>query len=49
VWIEPGAVRAGDPSIEVGDGGDHRRPGFGRRMLIRSIVATRMEAQAATG
>ena len=48
VRIEPGAVHAGDPAIEVGDAGDHRRPGFGRQVLVRPIVAARMEAQAAT-
>src|SRR6476620_7974601 len=48
VWIEPGAVHAGDPSIEVGDAGYHRRPGFSRQMIVRPIVATWVEAEAAT-
>ena len=48
VWIEPGAVHAGDPTIEIRDAGDHRRPGFGRQMVVGPIVAARMEAQAAT-
>ena len=48
IRIEPGAVHAGDPAIEVGDAGDHRRPGLGRQVLVRPIVAARMEAQAAT-
>ena len=39
---------AGDPRSIRSVTGYHRRPGFGRRMLIRSIVATGMEAQAAT-
>ena len=30
-WVEPGAMRAGDLAVEIGDGGDHRRPGLGRR------------------
>ena len=47
IRIEPGAVHAGDPAIEVGDAGDHRRPGLGRQVLVRPIVAARMEAQAA--
>ena len=38
---------AGDPAIEIGDAGDHCRPGLGRRVLVRTIVAARVEAQAA--
>ena len=34
--------------VEIGDAGDHRRPGFGRQMFVRPIVAAWMEAQAAT-
>ena len=34
-------------AIEIGDAGDHRRPGLGRQVLVRPIVAARMEAQAA--
>jgi hypothetical protein len=48
VWIEPGAVHAGDLASEVGDAGDHRRPSLGRQMLVRPIVATWVEAKAAT-
>src|SRR5712675_3654929 len=48
VWIEPGAMHAGDAAIEVGDAGNHRRPGLRRQVLVRSIIAARMEAQAAT-
>ena len=44
--IEPGAMRAGDAAVEIGDGGDHRRPGLGRRVCVGPIVAARMEAQA---
>ena len=43
--IEPGAVRAGDTAVEIGDGGDHRRPGLGRSIVVGPIVAARMEAQ----
>jgi hypothetical protein len=32
---------------KIGDGGDHRRPGFSRRTLVRAIVAARMEPQRA--
>jgi antirestriction protein ArdC len=28
--VEPGAMRAGAAAVEIGDGGDHRRPGLGR-------------------
>ena len=46
VRIEPGAMHAGDPAIEVGDAGDHRRPGLGRQVLVRrDSRQTRMEAQ----
>ena len=44
--IEPGAMRAGQMAGEIGDGGDHRRPGLGRAVLVRPIVAARVEAQA---
>ena len=30
--VEPGAMGAGDPAVEIGDGCDHRRPGLGRRV-----------------
>jgi hypothetical protein len=30
---------------EIGDGGDHRGPGFRGLMLVRSVVAARVEAQ----
>ena len=48
VRIEPGTVHAGDPAVEVGDACDHRRPGLGRQVLVRTIVAARMEAEATT-
>ena len=35
-WVEPGPVRAGDRAAEVGDGGDHRRPGLGPASLGRA-------------
>ena len=44
--IEPGAVRAGDVALEIGDSRDHRRPGFGRGVCLGTIVAARMESQA---
>ena len=31
---------------KVGDGRDHRRPGLGRRMLVGTIKAARVEMQA---
>ena len=40
-------MHAGDPTVEVGDAGNHRRPGLGWKVFVRSIVAARMEAQAA--
>ena len=44
---KPGAMRAGDRAGKIGDGGDHRRPGLGRRAVVRTIVAARMEPQRA--
>ena len=38
---------AGDPVVEIGDAGDHRRPGLGRCVLVWAIVAARMKAQRA--
>jgi hypothetical protein len=46
VWIEPGAMRARDAIVEIGNGGDHRRPCLGRRMLVGAIEAARVETQA---
>src|SRR3546814_14255437 len=43
---EPGAVRPGQMSREIGDGSDHRRPGLCRAVVVRRIVAERMEAMA---
>ena len=40
-------MRPGDPAVEIGDARDHRRPGLGRRVVVRAIVAARVEAQAA--
>ena len=39
-------MRAGDLAVEIGDGRDHRRPGLGRRIAVRTIVAAWVEAQA---
>ena len=44
--IEPGAVRAGDVALEIGNSRDHCRPGFGRGVCLGTIVAARMESQA---
>ena len=44
---KPGAMRAGDRAGKIGDGGDHRRPGLGRRAVVRTIVAARMEPKRA--
>ena len=44
--VEPGAMRSGDLAVEIGDRGDHRRPGLGRRPGVRAIVAAGMKAQA---
>lgn len=40
-------MHARDSAIKVGDATDHRWPGLGRKVLIRSVVTTRMETQAA--
>ena len=45
--VEPGAVRAGDPAVEVGDRGDQCRPGLGGCVGIGAVVAARMEPQGA--
>ena len=42
--IEPGSVCAGDPSIEIGNAGDHCRPGLGRCVLVGPVIATRVKA-----
>src|SRR3546814_3326779 len=42
---EPCAMYARDPAVEIGDGRDHRRPGLGRRMLVRPVVAAWMDAE----
>ena len=44
---EPGAVRPGDGAGEIGDGGDHRRPGLDRRTVVRAVVAPWMKPQRA--
>ena len=38
-------MRPGDLSVEIGDGGDHRRPGLGSRASIRPAIALGMEAE----
>src|SRR6266404_5819122 len=45
VECKPGAMGAGHPAAEIGDGCDHRRPALGRTMLVRPVEASRMEAQ----
>ena len=42
---QPCAVRAGDPAIEVGDGGDHGGPGLRRAIVLGPPVAVGVEAQ----
>ena len=42
---QPCAVCAGNPAIEVGDGGDHGGPCFGRAIVLGPPVAVGMEAQ----
>ena len=39
-------MNPGDRAGEIGDGGDHGRPGFGGRFRMRTIVAAWMEAEA---
>ena len=39
-------MRPGDLAVEIGDGCDHRRPGLGRRMSIRPVVAAWVELEA---
>ena len=41
-------MRPGDPATKISDGGDQRRPGLGRAVGVRAIVAARMEAQRVT-
>ena len=43
---EPGPMRAGDLAVEIGDSGDHRGPGLGRRTGVWPVVAAGMEAEA---
>ena len=38
-------MHSGELAVEIGDGGDQRRPGLDRRAIVRPIVTTRMEAQ----
>src|SRR5260364_134612 len=38
-------MRPGDHAVEVSDSGDHGRPSLGRRMLVRAIIAVRVEIQ----
>ena len=33
------AVSAGDRALQIGDGGDHRRPGLGRAMIVGPVIA----------
>ena len=39
VACEPGAQHAGDGAVEIGDGGQQRRPGLARRALVRAVEA----------
>ena len=38
-------MRAGECAIKVGNSGDHRRPGLGRRVRIGPVVAAWMETE----
>ena len=44
--IEPGAMRAGDVALKIGNSRDHCGPDFGRGVCLGTIVAARMESQA---
>jgi hypothetical protein len=43
---KPGTMCAGDLAVEIGDGGDHRRPPLSRRTVVRAIVAARVISQS---
>ena len=43
---EPSPMRSGDLAVEIGDSGDHRGPGLGRRIGVWPVVAAGMEAEA---
>ena len=45
VRVEPGAMDAGEPAAKIGDGGDHRRPGLCRAVLVRPVVAAGVETE----
>ena len=38
-------MRPGDLAVKIGDGGDHRRPSLGRRVIVRPVIAARMESE----
>ena len=42
VRVQPGALRAGDPAIAIGDGRDQGRPSVHRAVGIGSVVAARV-------
>ena len=42
--VEPGAVRARHGAGEIGDGGNQRRPGLDRCVIMRTVVAAGVEA-----
>ena len=43
--VEPGALDAGDGAVEIGDGGEQRRPGFARVRFALAVIDGRVEAQ----
>ena len=45
VAFEPGAQDAGDDAVEIGDGRKERRPDLARRVVMGTVVASRVEAQ----
>src|SRR5262249_1367227 len=44
-WVEPSAMCACDVATEVSDRGNQRRPDLGRRIAVRPVIATGVEAQ----
>ena len=45
LWIEPGALDAGDIAFKIGDGGKQRRPAFERSVVRLAVVDRRVIAQ----
>src|SRR5688572_7234638 len=45
VAFKPGALDPGDNAVEIGNGGKERRPDLARRVVMGTVVASRVEAQ----